>query len=907
MNTPHHTRDDQAQVRARTAESVNGNGTDTAAREHEAYRFLHALYGHCDEGYLNLWTFPGKASHWLKVTDLQQIARQAVKLSAAANIYFGIGLHSQPPASGRGEAGNVTAIPGFWLDGDIRGPAHKATDLPATVEEILSLVSECPWRPTAVVHSGHGLQLWWLFQEPWKLESEEERKQAEHLARRFQRFFQERARRVSKQIDSTADLARVLRLPGTINRKPSLEPVAVTLLHLDESLRYCPWSDFDELLPEVEEQTWQERPAGKYSNYPAPKLLPVVNGCSWLQHCRDKAKTLPEPAWYGMLSIVGRCEGGREAAHDFSRAHGDYTAAATDEKLAQALSASGPRTCANIRADLGGEPFCKECPQWGQIKSPVLLGIDRPPPLGDKDAPGVEGASGEWVPDDSDLMSGAPGVDPYLDEMTDDAEGASDLAFSTPPGDGTGAGSAAEKSKAFDQLKYARLFARAQEGLLMFVDGDQWWSYENNHWRYTGATMARADMQHFLMDQRGIKSPQITAAKVRSTLDLAGPLLGPVRVDDLNPNKEWIPLKNGVYDTRTGRFFEHDPEHRFTYCLNFNYDPKADCPQIKAFLREVMIGQDGQTCEEWVEFLEEWTGYCAIADNRAQTTLVNVGEGGNGKGAYARLLQKFVGAGQHHAIDVEMLHDPYHRAALVGKLAGFINEPSRRALEKNGGVVKAISGGDEINARNPCEKVFSFLPMTRLVVSCNDLPSTQDLSRGYFRRLILLEWRFKPQVPDTELDEKLAAELPGLFKLAMAGLQRFRERGWKFAELPESDRLKADYQKAQDTTAQFLDDVCVHEDGLTVSPAELHRAYAAWCKVKGYRALNENAFGQRLTRLGVAASKVIALPGRASDRLRPGIAIDMGALQAALGPTEWRRFTGKKDQEGVFGGTEGEG
>ena len=256
-------------------------------------------------------------------------------------------------------------------------------------------------------------------------------------------------------------------------------------------------------------------------------------------------------------------------------------------------------------------------------------------------------------------------------------------------------------------------------------------------------------------------------------------------------------------------------------------------------------------------------------------------------------IRDSVGAGQHLAIDVESLHEPYHRAALVGKLVGFIHEPSHRALERNGGVLKAITGGDEISARNPCERVFSFQPVTRLVISCNSLPATRDLMHGYFRRLIVIEWRYRPPVPDPELDEKLAAELSGLFNRAMAGLQRYRERGCRFRDLAESERLKAEYRQSQDTAALFLEDVCRRDPQAWVAAAELYRAYGLWCQAKGYRLdQDENAFGQRLTRLGLPKSEQPMRGRGVNQRVRPGLGLDYGALQAVLGPDGWRRFGG---------------
>src|SRR4051794_8267495 len=87
------------------------------------------------------------------------------------------------------------------------------------------------------------------------------------------------------------------------------------------------------------------KPSG---DFPPAHIELIENGCAWLRHCRDDAGTLPEPEWYGMLSIVGRCENGEQLAHEWSRPYPQYTPEETQRKLTQALRNAGPRTCEYI-------------------------------------------------------------------------------------------------------------------------------------------------------------------------------------------------------------------------------------------------------------------------------------------------------------------------------------------------------------------------------------------------------------------------------------------------------------------------------------------------------------------------------------------------------------------------------
>lgn len=169
------------------------------------------------------------------------------------------------------------------------------------------------------------------------------------------------------QIDPTADLARVMRLPGTFNRK--LTPVPVRVIEENDA-RYNP-SDFDPYLLEVPVTGDSQRQPWHGS---AGRVEPVLRHCRFIQHCRDDAATLDEPVWYAMVSNIARLDGGREAIHALSAPYPRYSQQETEQKITHALSAAGPHTCAYIQQVLG----FRGCPPGGcNVKAPAALGLSR--------------------------------------------------------------------------------------------------------------------------------------------------------------------------------------------------------------------------------------------------------------------------------------------------------------------------------------------------------------------------------------------------------------------------------------------------------------------------------------------------------------------------------------------------
>ena len=224
------------------------------------------------DGHFNVWTLKDRQSRWFKPSELAKAATTAEALAAKKDVYFATALidldarkqHAAIESQGtadlkkiRGTNATASALFGLWADidigGPIHGPAHKNTKLPPTYEDALSLIAEAiPVEPTIIIDSGHGVYPLWLFAEPWSLDNDEDREEAAELVYRFQQTIQEKAKAHGWEVDGTADLARVLRLVGTVNHK--LAPVPVRVVRINANCRYQTDS-FDQYLVDATYRT----------------------------------------------------------------------------------------------------------------------------------------------------------------------------------------------------------------------------------------------------------------------------------------------------------------------------------------------------------------------------------------------------------------------------------------------------------------------------------------------------------------------------------------------------------------------------------------------------------------------------------------------------------------------------
>lgn len=194
-------------------------------------QFLDLLFPDLTDSGLRLLIWTPRISWWHSRTEdavqtVQTLTRQQ------KNVYHGCGLAERNHGRHkRAKANDVAAITSLWGDFDYQGAAHKKPNLPPTKEAAWKLafsVKEAP--PSLIVHSGHGWQPYWLLYKPWVFEDAQDRIRAEHLLEDWQEMFRRLSAQHGWTLDSTHDLPRVLRTPGSRNWKDPAKPVDVTLL-----------------------------------------------------------------------------------------------------------------------------------------------------------------------------------------------------------------------------------------------------------------------------------------------------------------------------------------------------------------------------------------------------------------------------------------------------------------------------------------------------------------------------------------------------------------------------------------------------------------------------------------------------------------------------------------------------
>ncbi len=273
---------------------------------------------------------------------------------------------------------NVQAVKSLWLDLDVK-PGQPDKGYEDLDEALGSLDAFCESgfpQPTYVVQSGYGAHAYWLFT------NEQPKAQWQILADTFQRSWQAFGLKCDPV---SADAARVLRSPGTHNRKRDT-PAPVSILEGSGEL-FSVAELFDAL------KAFAPPPATAATKallLSAADLMsglqnrqafiaPIVSKCRQMAGiAKDKGESCSEPLWYATVQLCRHLEDGPQAAHYLSSGHPDYAPDAVDAKLEQLESKDiGPTTCERFKSV--NPKGCEGCAF--KITSPIQLGEKDPEPV----------------------------------------------------------------------------------------------------------------------------------------------------------------------------------------------------------------------------------------------------------------------------------------------------------------------------------------------------------------------------------------------------------------------------------------------------------------------------------------------------------------------------------------------
>lgn len=383
----------------------------------------------------------------------------------------------------------------------------------------------------------------------------------------------------------------------------------------------------------------------------------------------------------------------------------------------------------------------------------------------------------------------------------------------------------------------------------------QWYVWEKGCWRLRAPQQLKYAVREQLREYRryGIKLKMAQINSIAQMLE-SDLFFADEDYTELEAHQaKYINLKNGMYHLGKNRLEQHNPALRFTSQLDFNYDPKATCPNFRRFLQTSLTKEDNpeETDEAMLQLVQEAMAYSMTSRTDLKSSFWLVGKPNSGKSTMIAFLREMMGS-LHATIDLnQMGTNRFLLSSIVGKRIVTFTEASESIVLPDALYKAMVGGTDEIYADVKNRPGIAFKPVAKFWWAMNAAPRMTDRSGATLNRLRVI--CFPHTLPTdkqvSNLDVILKKERAGVFNWLLVGYQRLLERG-AFTRPNASEQWRENYALENDTELTFVQSEVELGTANRVQAESLYSRYREWCDSNGFKAKNANQVAKEWERLG---------------------------------------------------------
>lgn len=297
------------------------------------------------------------------------------------------------------------------------------------------------------------------------------------------------------------------------------------------------------------------------------------------------------------------------------------------------------------------------------------------------------------------------------------------------------------------------------------AERDLWHGWTGSHWQADQKAARVRSIAHSLLEV-GCHPLGFDTRRLSSAIELmqSGEHL-PLRLAGGN----YLALKNGLLDLDTKEFTEASPSHALTWSIPFEFDPDADCPNIKAWLKQALQGD-----ESMVAYVRSVLAAILTGRHDLQTFFYFLGRAGTGKGTLFRLVGAMLGKENIHSTTLRDLEtNRFETSSLVGKRLVVITDAARYSGEVE--ILKQLTGGDTLRCEEKNRPSATFRYEGTVLIASNEDLVSSDKTSGLDRRRAVVKFNRSATAEDKAAwearggeEQVLHSEIPGLINWLVA-------------------------------------------------------------------------------------------------------------------------------------------
>jgi P4 family phage/plasmid primase-like protien len=304
----------------------------------------------------------------------------------------------------------------------------------------------------------------------------------------------------------------------------------------------------------------------------------------------------------------------------------------------------------------------------------------------------------------------------------------------------------------------------------------------------------------------------------------------------LNSKKHLIPFTDGVFDLIKKEFRKTVKDDYINLTVNYPYILNNDNQEVYKFLREVLPSKGVR------DYVLKKMSECLNGDIPNTYFLMFIGDtGANGKSQLLNLMKLAMGE-FGEKVEVTLLTRKRNNAnesnsekiKLLYKRFAFLSEPED-GEKINIGLLKELTGSEEIVARGLYQDSLSFVMEAKLFLACNELPEIKGEDTALWRRIRAVDFpsRFVDE-PKDENEYKIDRTLPSRMREDITWRQTFMKILIDYYykdDIREPDEVKIktnEYQCNNDPNKKFVEMYLEKKTGQGVNWMKLWEFYQIW-------------------------------------------------------------------------------
>ena len=312
--------------------------------------------------------------------------------------------------------------------------------------------------------------------------------------------------------------------------------------------------------------------------------------------------------------------------------------------------------------------------------------------------------------------------------------------------------------------------------------------------------------------------------------------------EDLNPDKNLIDFKNGVWDIRKRKLIPHDSKYLQT--IQIPHEVKMYIPfkrtRLYDFFRKTKLPKED------IMMILKYMAYCMTTDYGLKCFMVLVGQSNTGKSVLIRFFENLIGSQNTSSLSMHDLNMRFYPSQLYNKLLNSCADNKTLPLNSIENL-KKITGGDQIMHEKKGKEPFFFTPFAKLLFSFNQLPlQLEEKSNAFYKRMRVLFMNTElflnnEYVDDLCSDESIEETIPYLLKLL------------PLSEIPRteiSDKCVEMLRIDSDSIHDFIVNRCVEDENESVAKDDFYQNYIEYCSERGREAHRKHSFMRNMRSLG---------------------------------------------------------